>query len=52
VPVAYIKNQGGVACAVEFVTLAGETIAVVTVQAAQVRLIGKGEVRQVRELNP
>ena len=45
-------HQGCVAYEVEFVTLAGETIAVVAVEAAQVRPIGKGDVRQVQELNP
>jgi len=43
-------HQGCVAYEVEFVTLAGETIAVVAVEAAQVRPIGKGDVRQVWEL--
>ena len=45
-------HQGGVAYEVEFVTLAGETIAVVKVEAAQVRPVGKADVGQVRELNP
>ena len=45
-------HQGGVAYEVELVTLAGETTAVVTVEAAKVRPIGKGDVRQVRDMNP
>ena len=45
-------HQGGVDYEVEFVTLAGETIAVVKVEAAQVRPVGKADVGQVRELNP
>ena len=43
-------HKGGVAYEVEFVTLAGDTIAVATVKAAQVRPIGKRDVNHVREL--
>ena len=43
-------HKGGVAYEVEFVTLAGETIAVATVEAAQVRPVGKRDVNHVREL--
>lgn len=43
-------HKGGVAYEVEFVTLAGRTIAVATVEAAQVRPVGKRDVNHVREL--
>lgn len=43
-------HRGGVAYAVEFVTLAGDTIAVATVDASQVRPVGKRDVNHVREL--
>lgn len=43
-------HKGGVAYEVEFVTLAGETIAVATVEASQVRPIGKRDLNHVREL--
>ena len=43
-------HKGGVAYEVEFVTLAGDTIAVATVEAAQVRPVGKRDVNHVREL--
>lgn len=43
-------HQGGVAYEVEFVTLAGETIAVATVEAKQLRPVGKRDVNHVREL--
>ena len=42
--------KGGVAYEVEFVTLAGDTIAVATVEASQVRSVGKRDVNHVREL--
>lgn len=47
--VVHIHN-GGAAYEVEFVTLAGETIAVATVAAAQVRPVGKRDVNHVRQL--
>jgi hypothetical protein len=43
-------HKGGVAYEVEFVTLAGETIAVATVEASQVRPVGKRDLNHVREL--
>jgi hypothetical protein len=43
-------HKGGAAYEVEFVTLAGKTIAVATVKAAQVRPVGKRDVNHVREL--
>ena len=45
-------HAGGAGCEVEFVTLAGKTIAVATVEAAQVRPVGKRDVNHVRELQP
>jgi hypothetical protein len=39
-----------VAYEVEFMTLAGQTIAVATVEAADVRPIGKRDISHVREL--
>ena len=39
----------GAAYEVEFVTLDGKTIAVATVESADLRPIGKGDVRHVRE---
>ena len=44
------SQQGGAAYEVEFVTLAGETIAAGTVEATHLRPVGKGDVRQVREM--
>ncbi len=43
-------HKGGVAYEVEFVTLAGDTIAVATVEASQVRPVGKRDLNHVREL--
>jgi len=43
-------HAGGGAYEVEFVTLAGDTIAVATVDAGNVRPIGKRDVNHVREL--
>jgi len=43
-------HQGGAAYEVEFVTLAGRTIAVTTVAAVQLRPVGKRDVNHVREL--
>lgn len=41
-------HQGGKGYEVEFVTLDGETIAVVTVLASQVRRVQSGEIAHVR----
>jgi hypothetical protein len=43
-------HKGGVAYEVKFVTLAGDTIAVATVEAAQVRPVGKRDLNHVCEL--
>ena len=43
-------HQGGAAYEVEFMTLAGETLAVVTLLPAQVRSIARRDVAHVREL--
>jgi len=43
---------GGVAYEVEFVTLAGNTVAVATIEAAALRPVGKRDLRPVRELQP
>jgi hypothetical protein len=43
-------HKGGAAYEVEFVTLGGETIAVVTVDAGGLRPVGKRDVNHVREL--
>ena len=43
-------HKNAVAYEVEFVTLAGETIAVATVEASQVRPIGNRDLTHVREL--
>ena len=42
--------RDGAAYEVEFVTLAGKTIAVATVEAGQLRPVGKRDVNHVREL--
>ena len=42
----------GLAYEVEFTTLAGMTAAVVTVEAAQVRPVGKREITHAREVAP
>ena len=47
--VVHIHN-GGAAYEVEFVTLTGRTVAVATVGAAHVRLIGDRDISHVREL--
>jgi hypothetical protein len=44
--------QDGLAYEVEFTTLAGATAAVVTVEAAQVRPVGKREITHAREMAP
>ena len=43
-------HKGGSAYEVEFVTLAGETIAVATVEAHGLRPVGKRDVNHIREL--
>jgi hypothetical protein len=43
-------HKDSVAYEVEFMTLAGQTIAVATVEAADVRPIGKRDISHVREL--
>ncbi len=43
-------HQGGAGYEVEFMTLAGETLAVVTLLPAQIRPIARGDVAHVREL--
>jgi hypothetical protein len=45
-------HKEGVAYEVEFVTLAGHTVAVATVAASDVRPIGKRDISHVRELQP
>lgn len=42
--------KDGLACEVEFTTLDGKTAAVVTVELAEVRPIGKREIAHAREL--
>ena len=42
----------GRAYEIEFTTLEGETAAVVTVEASQVRPVGKREITHARELSP
>jgi hypothetical protein len=43
-------HQGGTGYEVEFVTLTGETVALVTLMAAQVRPIARRDLTHVREL--
>ena len=45
-------HQGGAGYEVEFMTLAGETVAVVTLLPTQVRPITRRDIAQVRELQP
>jgi hypothetical protein len=44
-------HQGGAAYEVEFMTLAGETIAVSTLSAAQVRPLARRDMAHARELS-
>jgi hypothetical protein len=44
-------HQGGVGYEVEFMTLAGETIAVTTLLAAQVRPLARRDMAHARELS-
>jgi len=43
-------HQGGAGYEVEFMTLAGETVAVATLQPNQVRTIARRDIAHVREL--
>jgi hypothetical protein len=43
-----LAHEGGKGCTVEFVTLAGKTIAVVTLLANQIRQIAKDEIAHAR----
>jgi len=43
-------HKGGTAYAVEFMTLAGKTIAVATVEASKLRPLSERDVKHVREL--
>jgi len=43
-------HQGGQGYTVEFLTLTGETVAVETLNAAQVRLVRPNEISHVRQL--
>jgi len=45
-------HKDGAAYEVEFVTLAGHTVAVATVEASDVRPVGKRDLSHVRELQP
>lgn len=44
-------HQNGAGYEVEFMTLAGKTIAVLTLEAAQVRPVGSREITHARELS-
>ena len=43
-------HEGGKGCTVEFMTLAGKTVAVVTLLASQVRAIAKNEIAHARHV--
>ena len=43
-------HKDGVAYEVEFVTLTGRTVAVATVEAAQLRPVGQRDISHIREL--
>jgi hypothetical protein len=45
-------HKDGAAYEVEFVTLAGDTVAVATVEASDVRPVGKRDISHARELQP
>jgi hypothetical protein len=49
--VVHIHN-GGVAYEVEFITLTGRTVAVVTVEASKLRPVSRQDINHVRELVP
>ena len=44
-------HDGGAGYEVEFMTLAGETVAVVTLLPTQIRAIARGDLAHVRELS-
>ena len=43
-------HQGGIGYEVEFMTLAGQTVAIATLLASQIRPIAKRDIAHVREL--
>ena len=43
-----LVHEGGKGCTVEFMTLTGRTVAVVTLLAKQIRQIGKDEIAHAR----
>jgi hypothetical protein len=43
-------HKGGVAYEVEFATYTGRTVAIATVDASHLRLVGKRDINHVREL--
>jgi hypothetical protein len=45
-----LVHEGGKGCTVEFMTLAGKTIAVVTLLAGQIRQIAKDEIAHARHV--
>jgi hypothetical protein len=45
-----LVHEGGQGCTVEFMTLAGKTIAVVTLLANQIRQIAKDEIAHARHV--
>ena len=45
-----LLHEGGRGCTVEFMTLAGKTIAVVTLLANQIRQIAKNEIAHARQV--
>jgi len=45
-----LVHEGGKGCTVEFMTLAGQTIAVVTLLANQIRQIAKDEIAHARHV--
>ena len=47
---AVLLHEGGKGCTVEFMTLVGKTIAVVTLLANQIRPIGKDEIAHARHV--
>ena len=45
-------HKDGAAYEVEFITFTGRTVAVATVEASQLRPVGKRDISHVRELEP
>jgi len=45
-----LVHEGGKGCTVEFMTLAGKTIAAVTLLAKQIRQIAKDEIARARHV--